>query len=80
MRHVGLAILTAVLVAGCAQKHWTKPGATAEDFERDSRACGLEARRGVFIAPPVDKRIYRSCMTTRGYQRVEGGTWVGLRD
>lgn len=80
MRYVSLAILTAALVVGCAQKHWTKPGATVEDFVRDSKACELEARRGVFIAPPVDKRGYRNCMTARGYQRVEGGKWVGLRD
>jgi len=80
MRYLGLAILTAALVAGCAVRHWSKPGATVEDFVRDSKACELEARRGVFIAPPVDKRVYRSCLTARGYQYVEGGTWVGLRD
>jgi uncharacterized protein YcfL len=80
MRSLGFAILTAFLLVGCAPKHWAKPGATAEDFERDSKACGLEARRGVFTAPPVDKRRYRSCMTARGYERVEGGKWVGLRD
>jgi hypothetical protein len=80
MRHVTLVLLAGVLVAGCAQKHWTKPGATAEEFARDSEACGREARRGVFIAPPVDKRKYRSCMTARGYERVVGGQWMGLRD
>jgi len=80
MRYLGLAILTAVLVTGCAEMHWAKPGATIEEFNRDSKACGLEARRGVFTAPPVDKRVYRSCMSARGYQRNEGGKWVGLRD
>ena len=80
MRYLALSILAAVLATGCAEKHWAKPGATAADFERDSHACGLEARRGVFIAPPVGRRVYRNCMTDRGYQRVEGGKWVGLRD
>ena len=80
MRYVVLVILSGVLAGGCATKHWTKPGATAQDFARDSEACGLEARRGVFTAPPVDKRKYRSCMMARGYERVEGGQWMGLRD
>jgi hypothetical protein len=80
MRYLGLAILTAVLVTGCAEKHWTKPGATLEDFNRDSSACGLEARRGVNIGMPVNKRAYRYCMRDRGYRQVEGGEWVGLRD
>ena len=80
MRFLGLAILTAILVAGCAEKHWTKPGATLEDFNRDSSACGLEARRGVYIGVPVNKRAYRYCMRARGYRQVEGGEWVGLRD
>ena len=80
MWYLALVVLTTVLVTGCAPKHWSKPGATTEDFVRDSEACGLQARRGVFIAPPVDKRVYRGCMSARGYERVEGGRWVGLRD
>ena len=79
-RYLGLVILTAALLAGCAEKHWAKQRATVEEFERDSKACGLEAQRGVFTAPPVNKRKYRSCMTARGYERVQGGKWVGLRD
>ena len=63
-----------------AEKHWTKPGATLEDFNRDSSACGLEARRGVNVGIPVNKRAYRYCMRDRGYRQVEGGEWVGLRD
>ena len=54
-RYIGLGILTAILVSGCSGKHWTKPGATVEDFNRDSHACGVEARLGVFIGPPVDR-------------------------
>jgi len=80
MRYLALTILACVLVGGCATRHWTKPGATAQEFARDSDACGLEARRGVFTAPPVDKRKYRSCMMARGYERVVGGEWAGLRD
>jgi len=78
--YVALAILTAVGAAGCAERHWTKTGATVEDFNRDSHACGLEAQRGVYAGIPVNKFAYRSCMRARGYQFVEGGQWVGLRD
>jgi len=39
-----------------------------------------EARRGVYIGVPVNKRVYRYCMRARGYRQVEGGEWVGLRD
>ena len=46
MRYLGLAILTAILLTGCAEKRWSKPDATLEDFNRDSHACVLEARRG----------------------------------
>jgi len=74
------AVLIAIGAAGCAEKRWTKPGATVEDFNRDSHECGQEAQRGVFVAAPVKTRAYRSCMFTRGYSRVEGGQWVGLKD
>ena len=75
-----VALLTAMGVAGCAERHWAKPGATVEDFNRDSHACGLEAQRGVFSGLPVRTQPYRSCMRARGYQLVEGGPWVGLKD
>ena len=78
--YLALVILTAIGAAGCAEKHWTKPGATVEDFNRDSYACGQEAQRGVYVGVPINKRLYRSCMVARGYQLVEGGPWVGLRD
>ena len=80
--YLALAILTAIAGAGCAEKHWSKPGATVEDFNRDNHACALEAQRGVYSyqSTPVNKRPYRNCMRARGYQLVEGGEWVGLRD
>src|SRR5206468_4059837 len=43
-------------------------------------ASGLGAQRGFFVGAPVNTRVYRSCMFARGYRRVEGGPWVGLRD
>ena len=77
MRYLGLAILTAILLTGCAEKRWSKPDATLEDFNRDSHACVLEARRGVYIGTPINKRHYRGCMRGRGYRQAEGGEWAG---
>jgi len=81
-RALALALLAVLGVAACSENHWTKPGATVEDFNRDNYACALEAQRGVFSyqATPVNKRTYRTCMRARGYQLVECGQWVGLRD
>lgn len=78
--YVMVATLVVIAFAGCAEKRWTKPGATVEDFNRDSHACGQEAQRGVFVGAPVHTRVYRSCMSARGYRRVEGGQWLGLKD
>ena len=78
--YVMVATMAAIAFAGCAEKRWTKPGATVEDFNRDSHACGQEAQRGAFVGAPVNTRVYRSCMFARGYRRVEGGQWLGLRD
>ena len=78
--YLTLALLMAVGVAGCAEKRWTKPGATVEEFNRDSHECGVEARRGVYTGIPVNKRLYQTCMRARGYELVLGGRWGGLRD
>jgi len=85
-----------VWIGGCAQtKHWTKPESTADDFARDSQNCEREATRiygrsagfhpaasfspsGVYANVSTD--TYRDCLERKGYQRVEGGQWVGVRD
>ena len=79
---VALAMLTAIGAVACSGRHWTKPGATVEDFNRDNHACALEAQRGVYnyATYPVNKHTYHRCMRARGYRVVEGGQWVGLRD
>jgi hypothetical protein len=28
----------------------------------------------------INEEMYRMCLQARGYQRVEGGAWVGVRD
>lgn len=82
----------ALLLTACTSTHWSKPDGTLEGFNRDSYDCVREARTS-WTAPPiailfgpsadergVNKELYRTCLQSRGYQRVDGGTWVGVRD
>jgi hypothetical protein len=91
MRRRLLPLLPIVLAAigGCAEKHWTKAGATEADFNRDSYECAKESVNwetnfdpfaGYSYGMRVNKDLYRLCMSNRGYSRVEGGKWVGPRD
>ncbi len=82
-------IIAVILLTGCADKHWTKPGATAQGFSRDSYECAAQHREhhasfkpfeGYREGDSVNKDLYRACMQSRGYQRVEGGEWIGIRD
>src|SRR5688572_26984101 len=78
-----LWLLAIALLAGCAGRlHWTKTGATADDFNRDSYECAQQHSRDSFTwrppiaggpsyGPEVNKDLYRACMQARGYQRVE---------
>jgi hypothetical protein len=87
------ATLLALLLTACGGPtlHWTKAGASRADFDRDSYECAREHSRDSFewrppiaggprYGPQINKELYRACLTARGYQRVEGGEWVGLRD
>ena len=94
MRHALITVVVSLLLllTGCgSSKQWAKPGATADDFHRDSYACANESRQSWFefrrvpFGPSSDekginKELYRACLQARGYQRVEGGEWKGLRD
>ena len=59
------------LTGGCTAFYWSKPGATSEQFTRDSQECAREAaptpssgRYGVVV-----QDAYRGCLQTRGYVR-----------
>ena len=56
-RALALALLAVLGVAACSENHWTKPGATVEDFNRDNHACALEAQRGVFSYQACDDHM-----------------------
>ena len=93
-RSAGL-VAALLLVTACAgpRHHWMRPATTAQQFSRDSYECAHQARQSVFRAGPpgfmyggsaesrtVNKDLYRTCLQARGYERIEGGTFVGLRD
>jgi len=59
------------LTGGCTAFYWSKPGATSEQFTRDSQECAREAaptprsgRYGVVV-----QDAYRGCLQARGYVR-----------
>ena len=77
---LGFARCLAVLalmgdVDGCAvtRYYWTRPSATAQEFDIDSRECTLQAAPR---APNTEyvvfrSEIYRECLIARGWFRAE---------
>ena len=71
MSRLRAGVLAAVVVtalAGCGLHYWGKPGASQDDFNRDSAACARDAspQYGVFI-----KDRYRDCLRARGWARAQ---------
>jgi hypothetical protein len=64
---IGLSLLSAMF-SGC-QHYWGKPGATAEQFNRDTTACAKEASAPQVAVPDGSERIYRGCMRAHGWAR-----------
>ncbi len=69
----GLLIAFVLLggLSGCGRYYWSKPGSTAEQFNKDSLECAREAsptqadrERGIVV-----DTLYRTCLTARGYTR-----------
>src|SRR5262245_2110372 len=94
MRRVAVAGMMVIALASCGpSKHWTKAGATYDDFARDSRGCETVATRVYggsasgfhpFMSfrssgqhADVSKTMYQTCMREQGYEHVEGGQWIG---
>ena len=66
-----LVALALLIGAGCARYYWSKPGATAEQFSKDSQECVREASRtqGAVTVGVIDDKTYRACLRSRGYTR-----------
>lgn len=74
-RHaLGAAIVAVTLaggLSGCVRYYWSKPSATAEDFNRDNQQCISESspttatlKTGIFV-----EQLYRSCLVAKGWVR-----------
>jgi len=75
-RAVRLALTVGIglLLVGCGKHYWSKPGAAASDFNRDSAECAREnavqmtANKdyGIVIAD-----LYKLCLKSRGWNRAQ---------
>lgn len=79
MRRVScVAVLAALLLAGCAPKpwdaRWTRPNATLDAFERARAACLDEAtvpdRIGGYRTITTDPILFRACMQRLGWREL----------
>jgi len=61
-------LISLAALSGCGRHYWSKSGASADDFNRDSAACAKEAspQYGILI-----QDVYRGCLRTRGWTRAQ---------
>jgi hypothetical protein len=66
-----LVLLPALMVGGCVQYYWSRPGGDLAQFERDSRECARGAAENPTAAAHgiVDQPRYRACLTAKGWTR-----------
>jgi hypothetical protein len=67
-----IAVLAAVLLSGCAQKVWVKPGATQEEFRMDRYQCEKDVRQSGhfdsgFLGTMEMQQFFNECMNAKGY-------------
>jgi hypothetical protein len=73
-RSLGLVIVLGLLLVGCGKHYWGKPGASADDFTRDSNECArsnamyMSANKDYGI---VHAELYRACLQSRGWTRTQ---------
>lgn len=71
----GFAIaLLAICLAGCSTRYdWSKPGATADQFDRDNRECAVAAAANPTDAAHgiVNEPRYRACLQSRQWIRTK---------
>ena len=67
-RRALIAVALLVALGGCGRHFWSKPGASLEDFNRDSAACAREASPQYGIVIP---EAYRACLRVRGWTRAQ---------
>ncbi len=60
------AALLAATLSGCGRHYWNRPGASLDEFNRDSAACAKEASPAYGL---VIQDTYRACLKGRGWVR-----------
>src|SRR5437899_10414330 len=60
-------------IAGCGKYYWSKPGASAEEFDRDSQECAQKSSGASVteVGIGLDEAGYRRCLRARGYIREQ---------
>ena len=63
-----MALAVLITAGGCGLHYWNRPGASQDDFNRDSAACAKDAspQYGIFL-----EDIYRACLRGRGWTRAQ---------
>ena len=73
-----IIVLLALLLAGCAT-HWSKGGATADDFNRDEYACERDAYAaggavilygGSAVMPTRNAAMKERCLRAKGWSKA----------
>jgi hypothetical protein len=71
-RATGLIFLALVVSTGCGKHYWGKPGASPEDFARDSGECARDNalyRGDTKEFGTVLQDQYKACLRSRGWER-----------
>jgi len=71
VRSLVVAAAFAIALGGCAQYYWSRPGASPEQFDRDSRDCAHASAENPTAAALglVNEPLYRACLAGRGWAR-----------
>jgi hypothetical protein len=80
MRRLLALLVVFAAVPACHPMHWTKPGFSAGEFQRDTYECERDVRAGaasfggnIFAA----QDFYNQCLAARGYSLVPAGVGLG---
>ena len=61
-------VLAIAAPAGCGRHHWSRSGASLDDFNRESAACAKASSPAYGI---VVQDNYRQCLRGKGWQRAQ---------
>jgi hypothetical protein len=68
LRMVTLVLVLGGLHTGCGKHYWQSRGRGVGEFQTDSGQCIQEVKTKYHV---VSEEIYRACMRTRGWERVQ---------